>query len=167
MRSALAASAVLAVLAASAALADPPPKTADGYLKLGFDRLSNFTFVVPAYDPVATPNEPPPTGADQIPAEVKAWSGQKAMVTGYMLPTKLEKGKATEFLLMANTMACCFGSVPNMNQWVIVRMPKGTAVIQDIPISFYGTFKVGAIYDSGYMTGIYEMDAEKMADVKD
>ena len=84
-----------------------------------------------------------------------------------MLPTKLENGKATDFLIMANQMACCFGTVPNMNDWVIVRMPQGVAVIQDIPIAFYGTIKVGAMYENGYMTGIYEMDAERMGDVKD
>jgi hypothetical protein len=54
-----------------------------------------------------------------------------------------------------------------MNDWVVVRMPKGVAVIQDVPISFYGTLKVGAMYENGYMTGIYAMDAERMGDVKD
>jgi len=26
---------------------------------------------------------------------------------------------------------------------------------------------VGAMYENGYMTGIYEMDAEKMGEIKD
>jgi hypothetical protein len=143
------------------------PDSDGGYLKLGFDRLSSFKFVTPEYDPVATPNVTPPSGADQIPADVKGWNGKKAMITGFMLPTKLENGKAVEFLIMANQMACCFGTVPNMNDWVVVRMPKGVSVIQDTPISFYGTLKVGAMYENGYMTGIYEMDAERMGEVKD
>ena len=139
----------------------------DNYLKLGFDRLAGYKFVTPAYDPVADAKITPPTGAEQIPTEVKDWSGKKAMITGFMLPTKMENGKATEFLIMANQMACCFGAVPNMNDWVIVRMPQGVPVIQDIPISFYGTMKVGAMYENGYMTGIYAMDAERMGDVKE
>jgi hypothetical protein len=77
-----------------------------------------------------------------------------------MLPTKLENGKATEFLIMANQMACCYGTVPNMNEWVVVRMPQGTPVTQDVPISFYGTLRVGAMFESGYMTGIYALDAD-------
>lgn len=136
------------------------PELDHGRLKLGFDRLSAFKFVTPTYDPVADAKNPPPSGDSQIPAGVKAWSGRDAVITGFMLPTKLENGKATEFLIMANQMACCFGTVPNMNDWVIVRMPQGTDVVQDVPISFHGRLRVGPIYENGYMTGIYEMDAE-------
>jgi hypothetical protein len=46
-------------------------------------------------------------------------------------------------------------------------MPKGVDVTQDVPISFYGTIKVGAMYENGYMTGIYAMDAEKEGDIKE
>jgi hypothetical protein len=91
---------------------------------------------------------------------VRGWSGRQAIVTGFMLPTKLDNGKAVEFLLMANQMACCYGTVPNMNDWVIVRIPKGVPITQDVPISFRGTFKVSATFESGYMTGIYQLDAE-------
>jgi hypothetical protein len=138
------------------------PEVEGGYLRLGFDLLSGFKFIAPEYDPVANPKAPPPTGEEQIPAVVKSWSGKKAIVTGFMLPTKLENGsgKAIEFLLMANQMACCYGTVPNMNDWVIVKSPKGVPITQDVPISFRGTFKVSAEFESGYMTGIYELDAE-------
>jgi hypothetical protein len=138
----------------------PAPELDGGYLKLGFDRLSSYKFVAPEYDPLANPKAAPPTGEEQIPPTVKSWSGKKAVVTGFMLPTKLEGGKAVEFLLMANQMACCYGTVPNMNDWVIVKIPKGVPVIQDVPISFRGMFRVSATFESGYMTGIYELDAE-------
>ena len=145
-------------LAADAAI--PAPEVEDGYLKLGFDRLSSFKFVAPEFDPVANPKATPPTGEEQIPAVVKGWNGKKAVITGFMLPTKLENGKAVEFLLMANQMACCYGTVPNMNDWVIVRMPKGVPITQDVPISFRGTFTVNPTFESGYMTGIYQLEAE-------
>jgi len=155
-------------LAAGLARADQvSPDAENGYLKLGFDRLAGFKFVTPTYDPVEDPKAPPPTGENQIPAEVKGWNGKKAVITGFMLPTKLDNGKATEFLIMANQMACCYGTVPNLNDWVVVHMPQGVQVVQDIPISFYGKIKVGAMYENGYMTGIYEMDAEKMGEIKD
>jgi hypothetical protein len=148
------------LMLAGSALAEPP-ELDGGYLKLGFDRLADYKFIQPPSDPAADTKTPPATGEEQIPAEVKGWSNKKAVVTGFMLPTKLENGKATEFLLMANQMACCYGTIPNMNEWIIVRMPQGTPVTQDVPISFYGTFKVGAMFDSGYMTGIYELDADR------
>ena len=138
----------------------PAPELDGGYLKLGFDRLSSYKFVTPEYDPAANPKATPPTGEEQIPSAVKGWSGRKAIVTGFMLPTKLDNGKAVEFLLMANQMACCYGTVPNMNDWVVVRSPKGVPITQDVPISFRGTFKVSPTFESGYMTGIYELDAE-------
>jgi hypothetical protein len=136
------------------------PESDHGFLRLGFDRLSGYKFVPPEFDPMSGPNVVPPTGEEQIPAQVKHWNGKKALVTGFMLPTKLDNGKATEFLLMANQMACCYGAVPNMNDWVIVRIPAGTPVVQDVPIAFRGTLKVGAMYENGYMTGIYELDAD-------
>jgi len=175
-----AAAALLAPLTLSTAAADAATvsapaanaaghATAPGYdhgvLKLGFDRLSSYKFVPPEFDPTSGPNVVPPTGEEQIPAEVKGWSGKKAMVTGFMLPTKLDNGRATEFLLMANQMACCYGAVPNMNDWVIVRIPSGTPVVQDVPIAFRGTLKVGAMYENGYMTGIYELDADGPGEV--
>jgi hypothetical protein len=138
----------------------PAPEVDGGYLKLGFDRLSSYKFIAPEYDPLANPKATPPTGEEQIPPAVKGWSGKKAVVTGFMLPTKLDGGKAVEFLLMANQMACCYGTVPNMNDWVIVKIPKGVPIIQDVPISFRGMFKVSATFESGYMTGIYELEAE-------
>jgi hypothetical protein len=145
-----------------AELALPPPEVEHGCLKLGFDRLDSFKFIAPEYDPAVDAKGKAPSGDDQIPAGVKAWNGKDAVITGFMLPTKLENGKATEFLIMANQMACCFGTVPNMNDWVIVRMPQGTEVVQDVPLSFYGRLTVGAIFENGYMTGIYQLDAEGM-----
>ncbi len=151
-----------AMLGAQGSTAIQAPEVQGGYLKLGFDLLSSFKFIAPEYDPAANPKAAPPTGEEQIPAVVKSWNGKKAIVTGFMLPTKLENGsgKAVEFLLMANQMACCYGAVPNMNDWVIVKIPKGVPITQDIPISFRGTFKVSPAFESGYLTGIYELDAE-------
>src|SRR5437868_1204970 len=91
----------LAALASNAALADlPPPQMEDGYLRLGFDRLASYHFVAPPYDPAANAKMPQATGEDQIPQAVKAWSGKKAIVTGFMLPVKMDGGLVVEFLLV-------------------------------------------------------------------
>jgi hypothetical protein len=155
--------------AAAAPAANAPiaaPEVENGYLKLGFDQLASYTFTPPAFDPAANPNVKPPTGEEQIPKEVKAWNGKKAVITGYMVPVKMDKGLVTEFLLMRNTMACCFGTVPNMNEWVIVKMKKGVQPLMDVPVAFYGTLKVGAMFENGYMTGLYELDGERMTEVQ-
>jgi len=142
------------------------PEQTDGYVKLGFDRLAAYKFNPPAFDPAASPNAKPPTGEEQIPDDVKHFSGKKAMVTGFMLPVKMENGLVTEFLLVKDPMMCCYGQVPNMNEWIVVKMKQGVKPLMDLPISFYGELKVGAMFENGYMTGIYLLEGEKMGEVQ-
>ncbi|MCW5549450.1 MAG: hypothetical protein KIT44_10860 [Opitutaceae bacterium] len=152
---------LLAALCAAPLMA-APAATADGYLQLGFDRLAGFRFVAPPYDPAADPGKPLPTGEEQIPAEVKSWNGKKAVVTGFMLPVKMDGGLVTELLLMRDVMMCCYGVIPNMNEWVVVRLKKGVRPLLDVPVAFHGELKVGAMFEHGYMVGIYQLDGEKM-----
>jgi hypothetical protein len=148
-------------------LAGTGPEVENGYLRLGFDRLAGYKFIPPAFDPAADPKAVPPTGNEQIPAEVKAWSGRKAIVTGFMLPVKMDGGLVTEFLLVKDPMLCCYGVMPNMNEWVVVKMVKGgVKPLMDVPISFYGELKVGAMYENGYMTGVYLLEGERMGEVR-
>jgi hypothetical protein len=53
-----------------------------------------------------------------------------------------------------------------MNEWVIVKMKQGVAPLMDVPVSFYGQLKVGAMFENGYMTGLYELEAERMGEVQ-
>ena len=141
----------------------PAPEVENGYLRLGFDKLASYKFVPPAFDPGADPKAVPPTGNEQIPAQVMGWSGKKAIVTGFMLPVKMDGGLVTEFLLVKDPMLCCYGVMPNMNEWVVVRMVKGgVKPLMDVPLSFEGELKVGAMYENGYMTGVYLLNGEKM-----
>jgi hypothetical protein len=160
--------AALAVDPTTAAKPVPPaePTLENGYLKLGFDQLASYSFTPPPFDPAANPSAKPPTGEEQIPSAVKSWNGKKAVITGYMVPVKMDKGLVTEFLLMRNTLACCFGTVPNMNEWVVVKMKKGVPPMMDVPVALYGQLKVGAMFENGYMTGLYELDGERMAEVQ-
>lgn len=146
----------------------PDLEQEDGYVKIGFDRLASYVFRVPEFDPAANPNVSPPTGEEQIPAWLKELSGRKAKVTGFMLPTKLENSLVTEFLLLSDPMMCCYGAVPEMNQWIVVKMKKGgVKPIQDVPVSFFGDLKVGAMFENGYMTGIYALDCDKMGEIQE
>jgi hypothetical protein len=156
-----------AVQAAMTDIAKTPPEVVDGYLKLGFDRLASYHFVAPAFDPAtADAKVKPPSGEEQIPAEVKSWSGRKVILTGFMMPVKMVNGLVTEFLLVRDPMVCCYGSIPNMNEWVVVKMRQGVQPLMDVPISYYGELKVGATFENGYLTGIYALDGEKMGDVQ-
>lgn len=156
----------LLVLAAGVRLAaaQAAPAEEDGYLRLGFDRLAAFRFVTPTYDP--STGQPQEGGEEQIPAAVKAWNGRKAIVTGFMLPVKMDGPLVTEFLLVKDAMMCCYGIVPNMNEWIVVRMPKGVRPLMDVPIDFHGVLKVGAMFENGYLVGIYLLEGERMGAVQ-
>jgi hypothetical protein len=144
----------------------PAPETENGYLKLGFDQLASFAFVPPAFDATADGKPPAKTGEEQIPVRVKNWDGKKALITGFMIPVKMEKGLATEFLVMRNTLACCYGGTPAVTEWVVVKMKKGgVPVTMDVPINFYGELKVGPIFENGYLSGIYRLECERMGEI--
>jgi hypothetical protein len=64
-------------------------------------------------------------------------------------------------------MMCCYGVMPRINEWVVVKMNgRGVPPLMDVPITFEGTLKVGAMYENGYLTGIYLLAGDKMAETK-
>jgi mono/diheme cytochrome c family protein len=91
--------------------------------------------------------------------EIKAFSGKKVAVKGFMLPLKVEGGLVTELLLMRDQSMCCFGTVPKINEWIAVKMTtSGIKPVMDQAVTLYGTLKVGAMRENGYLVGIYQMD---------
>ena len=141
----------------------PPPTAVKGYLQLGFDRLAGYDFVMK--EQPMDHSLPRYTGQDQIPDVVKSWSGKKADLKGFMVPTRLEKGLVTEFLLLRDQSTCCYGANPSMNHFVVVKMAKGVAPAGDKVVKVSGTFKVNTNYDAfGIMTGIYELAGEKVVE---
>ena len=145
-----------------------PVLNADGFQVVGFDQLASFEFIPPTYDTPGAGGQPTvKKSGSQIPGRIRALNEKKVVVTGFMLPIKMEQGLVKEFLLVKDPMMCCYGVIPNMNEWVVVKMVKGgVRPLMDVPISFYGELKVGAMFDNGYMTGIYLLEGEKMGDVK-
>jgi hypothetical protein len=166
MKASLRHSALLLACSALALRAADDKPNADGYETVGFDRLASYTFTPPEAD-AATPNAPPPSGANQIPDRIKALDQQKVAVTGFMLPVKMDGGLVKEFLLVKDPMMCCYGVMPKLNEWVVVKMVgKGVKALMDIPITFEGKLRVGEMYENGYLTGVYLLEGDKMAEVK-
>ncbi len=126
------------------------------YEAVGFDRLASYD-----YTPPDTDNAKP---TDQIPAKIKALDQKKVAVTGFMLPTKMDKGLVTEFLLVKDAMMCCYGAMPKVNEWVVVKMTgAGVKPLMDLPITFEGKLHVGEMFENGYLTGVYLLDGDRMA----
>ncbi|MDF9828425.1 hypothetical protein M2447_002544 [Ereboglobus sp. PH5-10] len=131
--------------------------------KVGFDVLGGFPFSPPAYDPDKPRAQAGPQVDEQLPVAVRKLNGKKVTITGFMLPVRMKDGRAVEFLLLRDQSMCCFGEQPQMNEWVVVRMAKPGAYAPDVPKSFEGTLRVGAIEENGYLSGIYLLENARAA----
>ena len=139
----------------------PPPEVVKGYLQLGFDRLSGYEFILK--NRPATGKPPQALINAAIPEVVRSWSGKKADLTGYMVPTKMDKGLVVEFLMVRDMNSCCYGVSPALNHFVLVRMAKGVAPVFERVVKVSGTFKVNTTFDDhGYMVALYEVTGEKV-----
>jgi hypothetical protein len=144
-----------------------PPADVGDYMRLGWDRLAGFPFKPIPYDPAT--DDAPPSSADQIPNAVVQLDGRKVLITGFMLPLKIDANLATDFLLVsprANAGINGTGPAPSVNEWVVVRMPQGGRVFMDTPVACYGTLRVKEQFASGNLTGIYELEGEAVTKAK-
>ena len=149
---------------APAAPALPAPAVASAsasdFAILGFDKLSSFKYEVPDDSSKPAPSGDPD---QQIPSTVREFNNKRVALKGFMLPLKVEAGMVTEMLILRDQSACCFGATPKINEWVSVKMTGGgVKPIMDQAVTLYGTLKVGAIRENGYIVGIYELNGEKM-----
>ena len=142
------------------------PELVDGYVKVGFDLLAGFKITPPPFDANAKPGSDGPSLGAQIPDAIRGFDGREAIVTGFMLPIKMEGGRVTELLLMRTQMMCCYGVVPQVNEWILVRMAKGVHQLMDVPVSFSGKLHVKELYENGFLTAIYTLDGEKILPTK-
>jgi hypothetical protein len=126
---------------------------------VGFDKLSSFKYDIPDDGKGSSGKDPD----EQIPANIKSYTGKQVAVKGFMLPLKVEGGKVTELLLMRDQSMCCYATVPKINEWISVKMSGGgVRAIMDQPITLHGTLKIGAVRENGYIVCIYQMDGDKM-----
>jgi hypothetical protein len=93
-----------------------------------------------------------------IPADVKALSGMKVRLHGFMIPVD-QAENITQFALVPSLFACCFGQPPQIQHTVVCQAPAGKAV------SYYpdelvveGTLKVEEKKDDGFIVSIFQVD---------
>jgi hypothetical protein len=152
--------------------ASPPPaaapsasnvvsQTESGVLDADFETLASYAFAMP--DRSAT-NHPSVSQAEkQIPAAIRKLDGKTVRIRGFMMPVKELQGKTTEFMIMRGQPSCCFSGATEITEFVTVKAPgKGFDTMMDDAITIQGTLHVGAIVDSGFIVGLYQMDGEKL-----
>ena len=169
---------LFALLLASAGHAETAPAvdltpqkvTIDGQemFALGFDKLSSFQYKLVDAGTGATPEEiAAHLKQDPVPAWVRKYDGQRVVLTGYLMPLQLEKGLAKKFVMMRDVNTCCYGAVPNMNDYLVVTMAgEGAEPVQDVPVELVGTFHVDHRYEDGYVVSLFTMKGEKFLGAK-
>jgi hypothetical protein len=170
---------VLAFLLTAAAFAQesPPPKAGAepapslkvggvSYHEVNFYQLSAFKYrIVDASTGASEAEIAEARRQDRIPAWVRFYDGKPVALTGFMLTITFEQGLATKFILMRDTNTCCYGNVPNINEFVIVTMKdKGAKAVQDVPVTILGTFRIIERYEEGYLLPIFEMTGDRLLD---
>lgn len=159
-------SAIDAGTAAPPAAATAAPKaivihTTDGVINADFETLAAYAFNVP--DMTASNHISVSQAEKQIPAVIKGLDGKTVRIRGFMMPIKEVQGKTTQFLITRSQPTCCYSGATEINEFVTVNAPgKGFDTMMDDAITVQGTLHVGAVLDSGFIVGVYTMDAEKV-----
>lgn len=131
---------------------------------VGFDRLAGYNYEARAAELTSSGA----TNSSAIPQPILALNGQEVAIRGFMLPLRFEGGLVTELLLMRDQSMCCFGVVPNINDWVAVTLPlPGVKAILDQPVVLFGTLEVGEEFDQEILSSIYRMRGKEMLDALD
>ena len=93
-----------------------------------------------------------------IPEDVKKLSGATVRVRGFMVPMD-QADSVTQFALVADLFACCFGQPPQVQHTIIANCPPGKAV------SYYpdelvveGKLKVEEKKEDGFIVSLFEME---------
>lgn len=139
------------------------------YLSTSFAELSAFHFK-PSKD--TGDAGPAPAFAvisvgEQVPGNIKWLNEKQVALTSFMLPVRVVSGLTTDFLLLKNQMACCFGIKPNANEWVVVHAAgKGVKPTMDVPVTVVGTFHVGELREEGHFIGIYMLECDGLLHAK-
>ena len=63
---------------------------------------------------------------------------------------------------MRDQGTCCFGPQAQINHFMRVRHPAGAELEQGRVHRVRGTLQVGETYIQGYLTGIYNLDADSV-----
>ncbi len=135
------------------------------YESLTFNTLTSYRIREPNWARLDDPDYVATLNLDEeIPPQIRALNGSKIEIEGFMLPLEGEFDNVRTFVLLKDQMACCFGAIPLLNEWVYVEVPQKKKIrsYQDVPISLRGTFRVGQKFEGDILVGIYHLELDRL-----
>lgn len=92
-----------------------------------------------------------------VPPEVQALDGRDVAIFGFMLSLG-DSELSSELVLVESLWGCCFGSVPDVNQTILVRpMPGAPVQYSAAPQLVTGRLEVGEQREGGFVTSLYRI----------
>ncbi len=98
----------------------------------------------------------------ELSADVMKWNNRRVRITGYINPTQQASG-ITNFLLVKDRSACCFGRRPQINHYIDVTLVKSKTNYSQDPITIVGTLKIEDRWDGDWQMGLYWIDDGEIA----
>ena len=93
--------------------------------------------------------------------------GQKIALQGFLVPLRMDEGLAVEFMLVRDQTLCCYGKLPQVDEWVLVRAEdRGVKPDMDVPLTVCGQLPVGDQRENGVFVGLYRLEAERVIRAK-
>jgi hypothetical protein len=116
-------------------------KLPEGHSRVNWKRLGGFEYVE----------------GGEVPPDLKALDRTKVGLPGFML-TLGDTQNIREFVLVESLWGCCFGTVPAVNQTLLVRLaPIGAVEYTAAPIVVTGVMEVGEERQGGFVTSLYRI----------
>lgn len=98
-----------------------------------------------------------------LPQEILNLDKKSISITGYMMPIKSDGQVVKEFLLVANTMACCYGVMPSYNEFIFVQMSgQGAIAVDNVPITLHGRLSIEETWENGFFSHLYHIRGQKV-----
>ena len=131
---------------------------------LNFKNLAGYKYEYPYEEPKGKPWELQEQFEKRVPSHIRKLNGVKVSLKGFMLPVETKKDKVTKFLLMADQSSCCFGKIPEPNEWVVVDMTskEGGPILMDQLVEVGGKIEVEEKWEEGFFVGIFHIAAESL-----
>ena len=131
------------------------------YQSISFDILADYDFGTLDWSGGSQSNQFITNQIEQIiPQSIKALDNQLVSVIGFVLPVETDGERINSFLLLRDLQMCCYGTLPELNEWVYVEVPdhlEAKNLISDTPIKVWGTLQVEPRFKDDFLLSIYSL----------
>ena len=128
---------------------------------ISFDILADYDFGTLDWSGGSQSNQFIANQIEQIiPESIKALDNQQVSVTGFVLPVETDGERIDSFLLLRDLQMCCYGTLPELNEWIYVEVPnhlEAKNLISDTPIKVRGTLQVEPRFKDDFLLSIYSL----------